>query len=456
MKLTDKELNFVLSECVKQMLNEYDTVGPLNKTAQYQQKNNYSINTDGVTPVAGVNFMDDTWDGTIYNYPDEYDTKAKISKNKKNVNRNLLKAGAKTIAGFTVGSIVAIALGPIGMIPLLFKSIRGGRKAISSLVKSHQRYKMLNSFKIPKNKETAKELAILAATERADLQNQCNIAQQNLFKSIKAFNETYSNGTLTLSWEDLKSVLSKTAGKFPLANELGGGEIEVNTKTNFNDINVTESKLFENEFSQTVQSKFTFNKNNIDDAMKTVVSIGELYCELYRLWFSFTRYIQILIAKYPKYLNWKNIISSVGKVDNEESLWSEILGIVAPTSKRALDLKQAFDKRNSENDENEEVSDKDIFDSFKQTTFTVNRIQFSPTNSPWGGGKQSKVTYTTFQDQEGREYALQTNLTPKAVIGNTFTVTNMKKYITDTYISSDTNNDIRILSPSILSNAKPI
>ena len=97
MKLTDKELNFVLSECVKQMLNEYDTVGPLNKTAQYQQKNNYSINTDGVKPVAGVNFMDNTWDGTIYNYPDEYDTKAKISKHKENVNQ--IEEGIKKTNG---------------------------------------------------------------------------------------------------------------------------------------------------------------------------------------------------------------------------------------------------------------------------------------------------------------------------------------------------------------------
>ena len=123
---------------------------------------------------------------------------------------------------------------------------------------------------------------------------------------------------------------------------------------------------------------------------------------------------------------------------------------------------KAVDQRNKDRDnEDEEVSNEDALNQFKQTTFRVIKTQVNPNNNAWGGSKQSKITYTLFGEMDvngklnGVEYALPTNVAPKAAIDDMFIVTNIKKYVTDGYISTDNNNNVRIFSNAILNAAKP-
>ena len=232
------------------------------------------------------------------------------------------------------------------------------------VAKSLKRNYFLKNLKIPKSLEDAKRIAMMAASERAVMQEQCKILQYNYKNAQQAHNELFASmgEEYLLSWSKLSKTLKQNS--FTLSRELGGGAIKVNADTNFNNKNVTENKLYEATFTN---DEYATNKFSVEDfkdyfegkgagkdletSVATVYGIAQLYADAYKIWYEWTRYIQVLIKYFPENLKWKDIVNYVGeKYPNgmSDDTWDRILQTFAPrlaTIKKGIETIQNDKKR---------------------------------------------------------------------------------------------------------------
>lgn len=452
MKLSDKELNYILSECVKHVLLESTPEGMgLNNQGQKKQVLNTTINTANTeNPYIGVN-MDgdaeygrDTWN---YETDEEYSNTVTQKAKPKNVLKQAGKALAWTVGGAALSAIVGGALGgDVGAIVANLGMYAGIGVAMASIGKSSKHFLLLKNMKIPRDVSTAKKVAVLAAAERINTQKQCYILQKNLTAAIAEFNKVFAKemrqrNQQPLTWELLQPLLLKTSSNFTLAKQIGGDNIDVNFKTNFQNKNVTEAKLLENDYATKEYDNFDFKEKNEMDALQEVIVMGELYCETYKLWYSWTRYIQVLIKYFPDDLKWNDIIQSVGKKHPDE-LFDSIYHLLFPTISKLTDT---INDRNSRKDgKTRSDIEQEVSNMGKKVRLTVIDVNFKFDEK----GDGNMLEYVIFQDDNGEKYALLKQYYTNAIANTTLYVKNLHNYITNNNIY-DENGDIPKLKPYI-------
>lgn len=363
MKLNEQEMYFLLSECLKQTLTEADILNKQRKNINKNAPISYKMDKGDVN--IHKNY---SWDGEKFNEYWEQDPNGENTPTKSTGkwNHNLLKrskagkalgavAGAMALSGILgglVGGDFGSIIGKIGM-------YGGIAYSLGMAAKSLRRYSLLKNMKVPNNPRMAYQVAVLAAQERAELQLQCKNAQANLRNSMAAYNMIYAgkNSSESILTFDKIKELTSNAKNFDLLNaKMIAGEGKkgnVNFTTDFNNNNVTEGKINEDinstDFSSTIVPINTFKENfEVEEdeydqleykqklAVETVVGIAKFYSELYRLWYSWTRYIQILVQAFPNDLKWDDIINNTGKKD-ANSLFNALYHVMFPNMAKMTD-----------------------------------------------------------------------------------------------------------------------
>lgn len=438
MKLSEKELNYILSECINYLLTE-DELPPLNKRAQKQRYFNYDINH------GDINFDVDDKNNRIRGGSWK-PNKIKRTLNKSQITRPLANMGTYVIGGWLLSGVIGLALGgDIGQLIANIGSLAGGAAALQALGGSLNRYNKMKNLKVPSNLATAKKVAIAAAAERANLQIQCADIKERLDEQIAEYNKRYKgieqNGIrIPLTFELLNSFLLKTSSTFKLAKNLGSEEVSVNFNTDFSNKYVSESKqnIYEDdsydfpedsEFITHNSSNGGYIYDNNDEVIdfSNIVGLGEVYCETYRLWYTWTKYIKVIISEFPDDLTWKDIINEVGKRQPNELLNAFYHTFFPKISK----LTDAIKDRKQE----PEVTKFKIIDNNYADTLSNGTV----------------VYYVLFQDDGGEKYALRKNNNMNNIkTGTWFSVKNIEKYLTGSYLRDSETDTISIFKPSIL------
>ena len=453
MKLNEQELNYILSECLQNMLNEDFTPSQI-KNAQKNRvfKNNI---------IAQNNVDDYTWDDATQSWTDnpqlnysssgagQVSKKGKLGRS--GVGKALLTVGGAMAIGALFGSSnIGNLLGTLSMF--------GGIAAALQMVgASHRRYDILNKMKIPRSADMAKQVASLAAAERISLQMECKNLQGNYKNAEKAYNKlAQANNINFVSWDELSKQIGNN---FSITEKyLGGGGGEVNINTNFNNQNVTESKLYEanlnaQKFNQSIQgvdyfdNAFKYDDGSFDTktGLETVAGIAALYKETYVLWYKWTRYIQVLIKYFPDDLKWDEIMRTAGKV-KPENIWNTLYHKVFPKMSQVTD---AIGGKNTDGKTREDIKN-EIEDEYGSTkTITITNVDFKFDEK--GDGKTND--YIIFEDENGKKYALLKMYFPSAVPNTSYQVTSFNTFLTNNAIYDD-DGDIPKLKPSIVRSQK--
>lgn len=416
MKLNDKELNYILSECVKSVMSEAAPIG-LNRQGRKNQVYNTKINVD--KPNVGTNDFDETY--RDFTDDEGYQVQNKVTKNikGKDILRQVGKAAAWTVGGMALGAFVGGVLGgDVGGLVANLGMYGGALAAFQGAIGSFRRYIYLKNMTIPNDPQIAKQMAILAAAERIGLQPKCHILQKNLTNAIDGFNNKFKQVNYEpLSWETLKPFLIKSSHTFSFMKNLNINDAEVNFDTNFMNKNVTESKLFENDYSTQEYKNFNFDGKTKEEALTEVITIGELYCETYKLWYIWTRYIQVLIDSHPDDLSWDDIIKEAGK-HQPNVLFNKLYHFIFPRISQLTDAIK--DKKEKKDVTIFEIVDVNYIDTLHNGT---------------------QVAYILFRGDDGDYYALKTPKNAKVKNGMRFKVRAIEKYLTGSYLKSDNTID---------------
>lgn len=441
MKLNEQEMYFLLSECLKQSLTEADILNKQRKNIKKNAPRSYEIDNGNVN--LRKNY---SWDGEKFNeyWEENPDGENTPTDSTGKWNHNFLKrskagkalgtiAGTMVLSGILgglVGGDLGALLGNLGM-------YGGIAYSVGMAAKSLRRYSLLKNMKVPNNPQMAYQVAVLAAQERAELQLQCKNAQANLRNSMAAYNMIYAGKNSPesiLTFDKIKG-LTSNAKNFDLLNaEMIAGEGEkgnVNFTTDFNNLNVTEGKINEGinntDFSSTIVPVSTFKENfEVEEyeydqieykqklAVETVVGIAKFYSELYRLWYSWTRYIQILVQAFPEDLKWDDIIKNTGKKD-ANGLFNNLYHLILPnmakmTDSLTKDSKQERGERILNSKENFKMHTLKITNASQEIKNDYGNKRKYVILSDLNDGQQYAIDVTNFSDTSFFEDGKQLNV----------------------------------------------
>lgn len=434
MKLNEQELNYILSECLQNMLNEDITQSQIQNTQKNRTfNNNITAQTDA---------DDDYYNPQLTSNPKT--TSNRISK-KGRLKRS--GVGKALVAGFGITAIGALfGSSNIGNLLGTLSMFGGIAAALQIVGASHRRYDILNKMKIPRSADMAKQVASLAAAERISLQMECKNLQGNYKNAEKAYNKlAQACGVETVSWDELSKQIGSN---FSITEKyLGGGVGEVNMNTDFDNQNVTESKIYEanfnaQDFNQEIQDVTDFEERFVDNwdnfdakvGLETVAGIAALYKETYVLWYKWTRYIQVLIKYFPNDLKWDEIMKTAGAV-KPESIWNTLYRTIFPKMSQITD---AIGGKNSDGKSRKEIQQA-ISDEYSTTRIlTVIDNNFRGIDN----------VYIIFDDGDGNKYALISNTLPGATIGDSYKITSFNTYISRKQITYN-KTSIPVLKNSI-------
>jgi hypothetical protein len=442
MKLTENELNYILSEIAKSFLNE-----ELDGTSR-------QINKTSIKPTWSL-LQNDSGETMHYRSPEIVQ---KPNWNKKKVGRNLKKYGGLALgaaATATLGAAAAIAFNSGFGDMLSGLGFWGGiGSIIASAGNSLMRYKNVKQMKLPSSEREALNYARYAAAEREQLQEQCKILQRNVhnaFNAYRTFCKPYD-----LSWDEIiNNVPNK--GYVVLGGKSENGQVKVNYKTDFEDRYVKESVLKETNEGVLTTSAITptdvflkqFNEwNSHEEALGVLIYLIKAYNEMYGLWMFWSHYIGKLIAKFPKTLNWEVVIDS-NKNYSTGQIINNFAKAILPKA-----ISQFIPDYQKKSDENKNEFDDKLI---KQFTFILTNkdyksLSFDKTNSKH---------FFLFECEENYQfYALQhTTESDDFFKGKNVDTKWHFKFSKDMVVSTiktDTNQNIFVLSPSVLKNITEI
>lgn len=455
MKLNEQELNYILSECLQNMLNEDFTPSQIKKANKNRVfNNNISVNSEVDYPwdEQSQQWSDNPQITNIKPYPNN---KSKYNK-KANGWKLAGKIGATVVGSMAIGALFGSS--NIGNLLGTLSMFGGIAAALQMVGASHRRYDILNKMQIPRSADMAKQVASLAAAERISLQMECKNLQGNYKNAEKAYNKlAQANNINFVSWDELSKQIGNN---FSITEKyLGGGGGEVNINTNFNNQNVTESKLYEanlnaQEFNQSIQgvdyfdNAFKYDDGSFDTktGLETVAGIAALYKETYVLWYKWTRYIQVLIKYFPDDLKWDEIMRTAGKV-KPENIWNTLYHKVFPKMSQVTD---AIGGKNTDGRSREEIQqdiDKEYSDSFNQKYSNI-ETELVVTTTSYKNDKG--IECICFKDKKDNLYAVvkQTfddngkRLSPN----DRFLIKNLKKYVFREYQDDTYGYNISMLN----------
>ena len=311
MKLTDKELNFVLSECVKNLMLEEAPNDSSNTFNKKYIQNIVGKNTDPSTvqryKSGQISNIDD------YNEPN-------ISKQKWGKRGTAAAAG---VVGYQslkhLGRFASGVLGSLGPELVGIAALLGGGAIIGGLVNNITVLNKFKNLKLPTIALNVPKYAELAVKEKVKAQQLCIEIQKELNTTITAYNKVFGD---TKTINDLFNGAevtfrdAKKGGKYNNA--------KINTNIDFTDKyagkneNRIKGQILEgiNE----LQAKYNFFASGIqqDEAEEHLLKICEFYKRAYSNWMEWVRYIQALAKKFPEHCNWESMMD--GKSQNNTIL----------------------------------------------------------------------------------------------------------------------------------------
>ena len=313
MKLTDKELNFVLSECIKNLMLENT---PTNTSNTFDKKYIQQMVGKKTDPSSVER---DKYTGSI-----DWVRQG----NKPNVSgKKWGNAGAKAATGvaglqalkyggkFAMGALGSLAPSLVGLGAL----IGGGALVVSFF----NNVKVLNKFKnleLPTIAMNVPKYAKLAVQEKVKAQQICIELQKELNTSIAAFNKCFNSN------KTLDDVLNNAEVEFRDAKQNGNiNKAKINKNIDFTNkyAGKNESRIKDNllEGVGDLQKKIAFFRSeNMDMYIgeQNLTEIGVLYKRAYGNWMEWVRYIQALAKKFPKQCNWEDMMD--GKTQSNTPL----------------------------------------------------------------------------------------------------------------------------------------
>lgn len=299
MKLTEKELNYILAESLEQMINE--------KTSLKQTLGNSVDRTKQAFKTGAKYVKNNSFDGaknTLKNFANGY----------KNSGGGFL--GAKTLGGVSnvvkqvpgggmMGAgILSGMMFPNAGLPFVL-SLLGFTQLLSGI----NRFRQLVSHKIPYNKNAAFQLALKALPEYQNSSKLCQTIQANFNLSCQAYeNVALQNGwkKTEISWNDIKDKLKLNTFTLDIG-DLKGIKGITNINQDFSKQGVNESTTPDMQKKQTMYTiqKYLTSFQNELDAQNFIFKIGELYSNAYHLYFKWKSYLKAIMMKFD--ISWEEI-----------------------------------------------------------------------------------------------------------------------------------------------------
>lgn len=302
MKLTEKELNYILSECIQYMLNENT---PNINTSIKQDINggikNFNANTPDETPMEKITNMK-TKAGNF------------MRKNGGKVISALAGAYGVSDALFGGGTGLGTALVGGAGLSLLIGS---AALAIGQGVSSFMQFKNKG---IPNNKQKAFELACKAAPEYKKAAALCKIIQSNWNNACTAYNNIAPRNGWTptsLSWKS-QEIQGSITQDFTLSKgAITGTKGRVRADQNFDNLQVNESVNTPDFKRQLTTKEITTYLQQYDNpnALKVMQQIAQLYVEAYKIYFEWKSYLAAINQKFG--ITWNEV--NAGKMNGGSS-----------------------------------------------------------------------------------------------------------------------------------------
>lgn len=304
MRLTEKELNYILSECIQQMILENDI-------NEEEPQVNTKINTNLVGGKGwGVsNKLQQTGKAVIDG----------IKNGSGFLGKTLGGVGGVTqqVPGLAsmAGSVAAGMMFPTAGLPFLLAMLGMGQ-----LIGGINRFRQFATKKIPYNKNAAFKIALRALPEYQNCSKLCQTIQSNFNLSCQAYENIAQQKdweTTEYGWNEIKNTL--TFNEFTLdSGDLKGIKGVTNINQDFTKQDVNESTAPDMQKKQTINTiqKYlsTFDEKN---AQIFIQKVGELYANAYHLYFQWKSYLRAIMMKFD--ISWEEI----QKGETTSGKWSD-------------------------------------------------------------------------------------------------------------------------------------
>lgn len=351
MQLTEKELNYVLTESFRRILKEYDAVEDTN------DKNN---SAEGKGLESGT-FTDPNYQKKFKNTffgKNPTSIGAQIGKGA----LGLAKAGGAYVAIATLANLMAQLGMPEGLATLLGYGVAAGLggNIIANLITKLKILNQVDKLPLPKIARNVPHYAEIAGKQKVETQNLCLQAKKELLQAIAAYNKAAGksldfegaiayakehaaehsdyNGTDEYNAINSNGNYSKQAIK---ASELNTDMSNANAGKTYTE-NKRRMRIVEIEDPYTVpidpndtdplddenNNENTAGENNNENTKnpevekaerEMVLAVGNYLC-YFSMWRKWIRYIHVLCKKFPNHAKWDDIINgnfkSGDKVDS--------------------------------------------------------------------------------------------------------------------------------------------
>lgn len=367
MKLTEKELNYILSECIQQMILENDI-----NEEEPQVKTNINTNLAGGKGWGVSNKLQQTGKAI-----------ADGVKNGSNfLGKTLggIKGVTQQVPGLTsmAGGVVAGMLFPTAGLPFLLAMLGMGQ-----LIGGINRFRQFATKKIPNNKNAAFKVALRALPEYQNCSKLCQTIQSNFNLSCQAYENIAQQEDwekTEYGWNDIKNTL--TFNEFTLdSGDLKGIKGVTNINQDFTKQDVNESTAPDMQKKQTINTIQKYlSRFDEENAQIFIQKVGELYANAYQLYFKWKSYLRAIMMKFD--ISWTEIQN--GKLESN-----------------AIDNMFTF--------KGDDTIDKDDL----SVNYTIiNYIQEATITS---SENNKQYTYTIWRDQNNKFYAIYKLSIPKSI-----------------------------------------
>ena len=310
MKLTEIELNYILSECVRYMLieNELDE-DILDEATPKVTKNSgwdkFKTNADNAMQTVG-NAVTNSWKNSSTGL-------GKVT--------GVIKTGLNAIPGgaalgLAKGAQILAGMGepPTTFLGNLMQFSPHALAAFGILKLGAAVTRMFQTYKknVPNNKLQAFKCALRALPEYESAAEICKMIQLNFNRVCEIYNDFADDSDWNkknVSWNTLRNEVDGST--FELSQGiLKGAKGEVSTDTDFNNleigINEANEVNVQQELTDTQIQKIFERCTNGDEAYNFVKEIAQAYAESYQLYYTWRAYLKAVMLKHRD-ITWENI-----------------------------------------------------------------------------------------------------------------------------------------------------
>lgn len=329
MKLTENELNYILSECIQQMILEND----IDEKIINEEDPNINTKIKGKNINGGVgwgigNKLQTTGKAIVDGVKNGQGVIGKTFGGIKGALSQVPGA-----SGIAMGNIIGKVFPNFGWLLTKF-----GWGMIAMSIK---KYAQLAAKGVPLNKYQAFQLALKSVTEYQNCSNLCQTIQKNFNETCKAYAQVANELGWTktdISWNDIKGNLKDVDFTLNQGSLKGvQGTTRINQDFSKQDVNeAVETPNFQEEVNPKIIIKFLKNFNE-NEAQKAVEQVGQLYVNAYQMYFKWKAYLRAIMQRH--HIKWEEIKN--GKLENGS------LGAMFSTTTKNIDTEALSDTENN-------------------------------------------------------------------------------------------------------------